>query len=602
MLQRFGESIRGWFAWVIIGLLAITFVAWGLQYYISESYGSAAPVAVVNGYKISKQALSQQVTAAQHSQEVSLGRGLTEQELKTLKEMTLRELINQTIVTQAAKKQGFYIGLDQVEAMLESTPQFQVNGQFAPALLQQYLYQSGIPSAQALYQQIRDEILFKQMIGGIQGSAFLLPTELQQAYQIWNQRRDFSFVLMPLSQYKQNVQVPAQEVQQYYDQHKADYTLAEKVQLSYVLLDQPTLNKQAHVTDAAMQSYYDANKANFALPESWHIARLTAQNPQEMTAILAKLQAGKKLTDLKATTQWVSAVDASAELVDILHKLKIGEVSQPLPTDGGTVIIELIAKKRREEKSFIEVKGQIKQILMAQAINQLLSTKTEQLANLTYTNATSLEQASKQLGLPIQTSPLISTRGEAKGLFSDPRIVSVAFSPDVLGGNNSNPVPLKDGGVMVLRVLKHIPSQVQPLSEVKADILNTERHDKAMRQLGLQAYMLQTKLPSLGLHWQQRENASRMDPSVNAEILQAVFSLPLNQVKAIELKDGYALIRVSKIIPGDSLQAHKDQILDLTNNLTKMYGQNEAQLYLNGLIKQAKVTIKDKSLVDSWST
>lgn len=613
MLQKFGEHIRGWFAGIVIAVIAVAFVAWGLEYYIDRDHGSQAAIATVNGQKITETAFNQRYTQMQRQQEKALGRGLSEQEMLVLKKMTLNQMISQAAVTQAVTKQGFSISLDQIKQYIEQMPQFQVNGAFSPQLLQNAVYNMGFSSPTQMFETFRDNQLIEQLTNGIRGSSIVLPNELQGLYGLWQQQRDFSFAMLPITSLESKVQPTAAAISAYYKANQAQFTTPAKVQLHYILLSRDELLKNVKVTDAAVRDYYDSNKANFRVPASWKITRISVANKKAMSAIEAQIKAGRKLTELakrpqkgwQAVTQTISAADVAPALVEVFNGLRVGEVSKPLATPGGYTIFELLASTPQHARSFGQVKAQIKNMLISQQVDQEASKKSEQLSSVVFTNPTSLAPAAKETGLPIQTSPILTQKGEKSGLFSQQQVLNAAFSDSVMKqGNNSNPISLKNGGVIVLRVAKSIPSSVKPLAAVKATIIDTLKKQTAMRQDGVRAFTLLSQLkkglPVTSLDWQHRKNATRTDPATQPEILEVAFATPLKQYQSVELANGYAIVHVTNIEAAKWADASDKQKQGLERNLGNLRGTNEFQIYVQGLLKAAKVDIKDKKLADSW--
>ena len=59
MLQDIRDSASSWVAYIIIGLLILSFAMWGIQEYFGG--GAGAPVATINGNDITLPAFNQQV-------------------------------------------------------------------------------------------------------------------------------------------------------------------------------------------------------------------------------------------------------------------------------------------------------------------------------------------------------------------------------------------------------------------------------------------------------------------------------------------------------------------------------------------------------------
>ncbi len=199
------------------------------------------------------------------------------------------------------------------------------------------------------------------------------------------------------------------------------------------------------------------------------------------------------------TNEWIRSDNSSNILTDTLSKLSIGQVSEPFVLPEGLAIVQLQKTEEPKTLSLAEVHQQIEQRIRQQKINQLVNTESEQLADLTYTNPSSLQEAAKALKLPIQTSPWLSCQGlpgsQKQDLLADPKILAAAFSDEVLKqGNNSPLIDLQGGNYIVLRAIEHRPSKIQDLNAVSEKIRQSLQKEEAQKKAGLQAYEIQNAL------------------------------------------------------------------------------------------------------------
>ncbi len=614
MIQKFGEHIRGWFAGIVIAVIAIAFVGWGIQYYLEREGSHGLAVATVNGTDITEGEFQKAYQSAQRQQQQALKRSLTVQELDNLKLMTLNQLISQTILVHALKKMGFIINLDEVMAMLRQRPEFEQNGQFSPERFSQFLSMQGYTSPEPFLEKLGDNIIEQQLQSGLRDSAFSLPYESASVYDLWQQQRNFSFTLLPITQAIQKVSITTKQIADYYKAHKDQFTVPAEVQLHYVMLSRDALAKSMQVSDAEVKQYYETHKDNFKVPKSWKISRITTQNQKQMQAVLAQLKQAPTLTDVmkakhpewQMVTQTISEADASQPLINVLNGLKVGQVSKPLPTPAGPTIVELLATTPAHAQPLAKMAAQIKKMLLDAKLAPMIANQSSQLSSLTYTNPTTLEPAAKALGVTVQTSPWISAKGAKSGVFANVSVVKAAFSDDVFkSGNNSNPISLDNGTIMVLRVAQKKSKKEKPLADVQTEIEKTLKKQIAMRQVGLRAYTVQKQLsegkPVASLTWQQRQHATRNEPTTDKVILATAFDTPVDQYKSVALDNGFALVHVTKVFPGDWARATKQQQQALTTNLAAFHGTVDFGTYVKALLKQAKVKIKDPKLASSWS-
>lgn len=258
-------------------------------------------------------------------------------------------------------------------------------------------------------------------------------------------------------------------------------------------------------------------------------------------------------------------------------------------------------------KPFDQVKNEIEQRLVQQQLSQTLAAKSEKLTDLTYTNPSSLENASKTLGLSVQTSPLMTRRGiQGDPLFSDPKVLTAVFSDEVLKqGNNSEPIELKDGGYVVVRIAERQASQIQNLAAVKSQIVEDLQKEQGQKQIGLQAFEIQHGLETginpdnlsgkYKISWQVKKDISRRDKNIPDPILEAAFSLApaaanKKSVTSILLPNGdYAIIQLMSVQNADYQQLPSAQQQQLMSELAARWGQIDYQLFAASLMNQAKV-------------
>lgn len=177
----------------------------------------------------------------------------------------------------------------------------------------------------------------------------------------------------------------------------------------------------------------------------------------------------------------------------------------------------------------------------------------ERLADLAFTNPDTLEPAAKALALKIQHSQLFTTEGTASGVTSNPRVVAAAFSDDVLQqGNNSSPISLKDGSLLVLRVEKHEASSIPSLSRVETQVRDqlvkqTQQADAALLAGKLERQLRQgasgaTLAQKNQLQWVVKNKVDADNAKdIPDAVLNRAFSLSLakdDKVATVALEDG----------------------------------------------------------------
>lgn len=603
-LQKIHNVVKNkWFSGAIFTLISIAFVLWGVSFYLHDGAG-AGDVAVVGGAKISAQVLNDryQMILRQNPKFASANPA----EQQQLKQAALNSLINEQLVLNTANKLGLVVSPQQISQVVLQIPAFQENGRFSPQRLQQFLMNSNLTQEQ-FAQQLSDSLLGSQMSGFFQLSNFALPNEVKVAYELTEQQRDFSLLSIPAKSFMRTVTVSDAAISNFYQQNQAQFSAPEKVKIDYIEVSPKSILDKLSISDAAAKQYYENNIADFRSPQQWVVQRIGV-NQTKMDEIVAKLKQGAPFDKLYAENNGKQMLINAAQLDDqeiaALNQIKPNQLTQPIDVAGVVVLYRLIEAKPLTTKPFAQVAAQVKNLLKQQAANTQLSELNNQLSNVTYTNPNSLAPAAKQLKLDVLHSDWFGRDGAKTGIAADPAVVTAAFSDDVLAqGNNSNPVTLKDGSVIVLRIAQHQASQALPLAQVKAKIHDILQLQLAQAQAALLANKilagLQAKKPLSTLAQEnhlgiQIERGIKADnKNLDAAIVNQVFQLSAAEPFALlALSNGdSALVYLNAQHLGDFAKASAKDKQQITDALALAQAKQMAGLYMNGQQQAAKVKV-----------
>lgn len=631
MLQKIREHSQGWLTSVIVIILCIAFGLWGIESYLTGN-GQQDVTAKVNGQIIKQPEVNATYERLRQQQQFQLGADfIFDQKLEIqLKKQALDQLIMGKILSQAATQEGFRITVDEVDRALLTIPAFQMNGRFSRERFRETL--SGILyTEQTFLNDLRATMLIDQVRLGFLTSAFALPAEIDAAVKLVNQKRDLGYLIIPTARFNNTIQISEKQAQVYYQQHQVEFTVSEKVSLDYIELSLPQLAAQMHFTDEQLQQFYRDNITRYTRPVRWHVAHILVKVPKDATPqqvatakaaadkIEQRLRAGESFTKLAQTSSddlvsakkgglldWFSPgmVDPSLEKIVITLK-QAGDISAPTQTKYGFSIIKLVDIQKAEALPFPKVRPQVEKALAQQKAEQMFAEANDKLANLTYSNPTSLNVASKTLNLPIKTTDLFDRQGGKSEITSNPKILAAAFSLDVLQGNNSNVIELNPETVIVLRVKQHKPATVQPFAEVQQQInkqlieqmlsqkaqtfgeelLQKLRNGSTEAQVAAQAK----------LTWNIVKDVGRYGTQAPTAILNAAFHMarPKDQNASsagLRLANGdYAVVSVTAVHDGKNAADTKQRVFG--EEIESANGRLDYGLYVDALVKKAKVVV-----------
>lgn len=623
MLQSIRERISGWVAGVIIAIVAGAFVLFGIEYYFQRSAGDQNVAATVNGEKITTQEVNRLYSQMLRNMMARMGsKPVPDYVKKQLRMVAQQSLVTNVALATTLHKEGFRAGMAQVKSVIATVPQFQENGAFSQVRFQQVLAQSGMTAAE-LIQRLQAEIVVNQATGGVMASAFMLPDDVRHFYKLSFQKRDFGYLTVSPKMFLSKVKVTDKLIANYYKENKKSFETPAEVKVDYILLSPKAIEEKITVSAAQAKSYYESNIINYQVPAKWEVDQVAlpvakgasseaVAKVQKQAEVLAS--AWRKGHSPKTAS---STTFNSAQLMPALHKalsqLKVGDVSAPLRTAKGFAVLKVLQKHPEKTRPFSDVEKSIVAMIKRQKVNQVLSQKSSQLADIAYTSPDSLKPAAKALNLAVLTSQQFSKDGAKSGIFANPKVLKAVFSNTVFkDGDNSDPINLSDGSLIVVRINKKISSQQKPLSAVRAEIEKKLSVQMAEAKAGVLAYQLQKQLldggrpvvlaKAHGLKWHDVGLVSRHNKNLEKipEIANSVFTTPVvvtkNTKKPVGVntvlrKDGvYAVLSIKSVdLPNDkTVVKEKSQ---MTKELTQLYAQIIERFYVQSIVSDAKTVL-----------
>jgi len=631
MLQTIREHTQGWVAGTIITIIILTFALWGIHSYFIGGVANTN-VAVVNGVDITKEQLTVSYERLRRQVQAQYGstNPITTRDESALKSRALQSLINMEVLKQASASQGFLVSDRQINIYLQSMPEFQVDGQFSLDRFQEILASTLLSTSEFL-ELIRTSLLINQPKLGLVFTSFSLPDETASAISLVNQERNIDYITIPTQYFlSQPIVISADKIKAYYEQHTADFMTPEQANVEYLELSLKNLSIKFNPTDVVLKSFYNENINSYTKPTTWKIASIEFPVPanateEQMKQVVKNAESAYKAlkenasasTDLsKIATQysgrltnasWMTLTEAPAELQKAVSGLTAGDISQPIKTAKGMVIVKALDIQQPKMLSFDAVKDKVRDAYVRQHAEEKFTEIRDQLADLTYEHPDSLQFAAKTLNLPIKTSELFTKNKPGKDISQYKKVRDAAFSNDVMNlENNSDVIPLNPETVVVLHMKSHVSSSLLSLDEVSAQIEEKLKVQEAEKRADKFAEDLIAKLQSgsnpqqlatsYKLKWYAAGLIGRYASKIDTAILDLAFSLPnpanvQNKISygSARLPSGYAIVAVKSVKPG--VIADQKQASVYAEQIQNSEGLLEYELYKQSEIAKAKVKV-----------
>lgn len=598
MLQSIRDHAQGWIAWVIVGLIILTFALFGIDQYARGD--KVEVVAEVNGEDIT----AREFLTLYNRQKLRLQQqfgDLYDQVVKDqeLRDQVLKALIESEQIRQWSEDNNLTISDPQLAAAIQSAPAFQQDGNFSQQVYEDILLRNGLNVGRFEYEQ-RQFLAENQYKNLTVSSSFSTGYELEQLLALQGQERNVSYLRVDQRPFLKTAEVTDAQVEDFYSKNKAEYVEPEKVSIDYIELSQKTLAEQVTFDDDLLKGFYEENKLQFTTPEkrqAKHILILVEAETDEaeaaakktITEIQAKIAAGGNFSELAKTySQDPGSAQTGGDLGlfeqgmmvpefdQAVFAMQEGEVSEPIRTEFGYHIIKLTKIQAAEAKAFADVKADVASMYKMQEAERQYFDVLEQLNTLAYEQPDSLEPAADALGLKVQTSELFSKDGGAGKILSNTKVVNTAFSEDVLKSRmNSASIDIATNHAVVIRANEYKDARQKGLDEVKAGIVEQLKREAAVAESAKLGEQLMAKLAkgeqpqSLmgeGIEWNTVGWIGRNAQNLLPQMVSEAFKTP----KPVEGKASWSQFA---LVTGDTILM---QVSDV--RVAKTTAQQEASL------------------------
>lgn len=586
MLQTIRDKISGWVATVFLGVIALVFIFWGVDF--QSTAGNFA--AKVNGQKIASETVRRAWQQRQSQLQQMMRGELPADMVKSQQQAMLDEFVRSNLLAQRAERFGYRVSDEALAQRILEFPELQIDGKFSRDRYAMLLRQQGRTEPQ-FESELRSDLTNRQIQSGVVDSAFVAPYELDRRFALEKQERELDYALIPASEFSDKVAVTEQQIQSWYDSHTDNYLLPETVDLQYVELSRAKSAAGVTATENDLQDYYEQVKERFDSPERRrprHILITTGEGVDDAAAekkaseLAASARAGADFVQLAKDNSrdpgsaaqggdlgWAQRGMFVGPFEEALFGMAPGEIRGPIKTQFGYHVIRLEEVETGKLRPFDAVRGELEAEYRKDRSQNIFYDESQKLADLAFSSLTELDSVAKATGLPVRTVSGFTREGGGE-LGTDPGAIDAAFSKEVLEqGRNSPLVTIGEDRAIVLRVASHKPAEPRPLAEVRAQIeaqLKTQAARDAAAKKGADALAkLQqggawaTVTAQMGLTPVGKRFVVRQDSVVPPAVVRAAFTAPSTAISeskphygSVTTDDGnYAVFALSGVRSGN---------------------------------------------------
>lgn len=590
MLQSLRDRTSGVVAWFIVGLLIIPFAFFGIEQFAT---GNPDPeIATVGDQEITMREFRNAYNLRYQRLLQMLGEDFDVSQLDqaALREGVLESMIQEQARLQYAERHGWRTSDQAIVDFLRSVPAFQQDGRFSGERYRQLLDQQGM-TPERYEQQLREGLRAEQLRNAVVSSAFVLPEEVERVAALRGQRRDFQYVRVPVSRYLGESEPDQAAVRAAYEAERDRWQVPERVRLAYIEIDRDALAKeQAKPQESVLRRIYEAEaKSRFSEPERRRVRHILLEGEgarARLEEAARRIEAGADFAEVAAELSedpgsaeeggdlgWIERGDMVPAFEEAAFALEEGALSEPVKSEFGwhLIRVEEIEEARTRPFDDPEVQERLLRIYREREADVAFREIYDTVERISFEQAASLEPAAEAAGLEVQTTDWLA-RGSDEGLLAYPEVAEAAFSEALRAGENSRPIELSPGRVVVVRQAEHEPARVREFEEVRDKVAARLRQERARKRAAeaaeemLQALREGAALSQLAdeadLELRAAEGVTRDSSDWQGRVLDAVFAMPRPAqseapvARSVDLgQEGIGVVHLLAVNDGEHVEA-----------------------------------------------
>ncbi|MDZ4397771.1 SurA N-terminal domain-containing protein [Hydrogenophaga sp.] len=443
--------------------------------------------------------------------------------------------------------------------------------------------------------RVRTDLSTRQVLESVGATGFATPAQADVTLNAFFERREVQVVRFNTAEYSARVNPSDAEIEAFYKDNAALFQAPEQASIEYLVLDADALRNSVTVNPDDLKTYYEQNVARLSGQEERRASHILINAPASAPAAdrqKAKARAEELLAAVrkapgtfaevaKKNSQDTGSAPNGGDLdffargamvkpfEDTAFALKKGDISDVVETDFGYHIIQLTDIKAPRQRSFEEMKAEIEADVKKQQAQRKFAESAEAFSNGVFEQSDSLKPVAERLKLQIRTANGV-TRQPAPGVtgvLGNAKFLNALFAPDSIEKKrNTEAVETASSQLVSGRVTQYSPAHTRPLVEVREQVLARLRAQKGAelaRKEGAEK-LAAWKGNAAAASLPTAVTVSRVDiKGQPVKIVDAALRLDATQLPGwtgVDLgADGYAVVRVNKVVPRDAATAESAQ-------------------------------------------
>jgi peptidyl-prolyl cis-trans isomerase D len=495
------KGISKTFVWILLGLLIVGLAGFGA----TNLSGTVRTVGSAGDETISVDDYARELQREIRAVEAQTGQALPMDRVRAmnLDQVVLGRLVSLAALDNETAQLGLSIGDANLQEEIVAIEAFQgLDGGFDRESYRFALQQAGLNEA-AFEEDLRNEAARTLVQAAIIGGTEMPDAFAEIIVDYVGARRSFTWARLDDADLSAPLPAATEaELQSYYDENTADFTLPETKDITYAVLTPDMLVDSVEVDEAALRGLYDERSSQYSQPERRLVERLVFADESAAEDALAQLSVGGTTFELLVEQRGLSLADVdlgdvrATELgaaAEPVFGAEPGDVVGPVQTDLGPALFRVNGVLNAQETAFEDVADDLRAELAADRARRLVEAQAQNIDDLLAGGAT-LEELAAETDLEL--GQIGWTEGASDG------IAAYAGFRDSATAATTDDFPavdyLEDGSIFALRVNEVLPPRPEPFESARPRVEAAWRTQETQRMLEDQVAALVPELAASG--------------------------------------------------------------------------------------------------------
>ena len=629
MLNALRQSSGSWVVKIFLGLLVLSFAAWG----IGDIFRLApdAAVVTVGDTKVSGYEFLNDFNRQVRRMQQSLGPSFDTEQARQLGmvDQVIQQAVTRALYDQEVAALELTMSDADIAAWIRRSTAFKNSfGQFDRLRFEQVIAQNGF-NEQSYIAASRRDLSRDQLFSSITGATRAPGPVVSAFYQFQGEMRLFEVLSLPYDKVTGIATPNETDLIAYHGAHKDQFMAPEYRTLAYLTLRPEDLLEETLANEQEITAAYEARLNEFTTHPSREVEQIVVAEEADAHTIAGRLKDGgdfyavaKELADMDEPSVKLGRVlkaDLPEETIANVFALSAGQIGEPVESGLGWHIFRVITVTEGGSKSLVEVREQlIRDVKLEKAAETMIGLANKVEDELAA--GSSIREIAQSLNLNHGIIAAVDSQGRGRngkalpGLPKAPEFIRDAFV--LQPGDDGELKESGDGSYYLAQVDKIMAAALKPINQVRDDVrgavLAERRAKEGASQAAKIAAMARTGKSLAGLVNQASPGASTVitlrpmtrqraasDLALGGELAKKLFGLQKGQVAEGAAGNGtaHSVVRLVSITKADPKadKASRDRLSEYVRNSMT---QDILAQYRAALRKKYDVEIND-NIIDA---